>query len=573
MSSLQGEIPPKNHGSLRRNLTLLFVVLSLIPMGAVAWVSFRVFEQSLHDEVTENLSQIVKDKAAHVSNWIAERESDGQVVSESPMVVKTVEILINPTTASGQRAEAANDLKTFLTLMKDRYGCYEELFILDPRGECLATTGSSMENRADQGYFRRAEAGETVVTDIHVSSTLNRPTMLISIPIRSKRGKVIGVFGARISLQTINKIMQDLKLGRTGESYLVNREGYFITESKFEPGYTLKKRISTQGVEDCLRGNSGVGEYRDYRGETVLGAYQWIEDRGWALMAEQDRAEAFERIYHLRDRMLLIGGVACLFVVLVAFQLSRVIVGKLETADRELVKKQEELITSGKLAAIGEMAKDVAHEINNPLTTMKSLIYSLHQEFKPADPRKRDTEIILDEIDKVNTLTLRFLQFARPKEPELSPGDVNQILEKVVLLFQSQIGSQGIEVKKDLDPNLPLVMIDPHQMGQAFVNLIMNAVQAMPEGGTLRISTRTESFDRAPFVEVRIGDTGGGIPESTAERIFDPFFTTKTSGTGLGLAITKGIIEHHSGRIGFDSRPGEGTVFSVALPIGPARGR
>lgn len=567
MNASEREVIPKSYGNLRRILALLFVVLALIPMAAVAWVSFEVFQQSLHDEVTENLSQIVKDKAAHISNWIAERESDAGVVSESPMVVKGVEILTNLRTIPEQGPEAREDLETYLTLMMEKYGCYDELFILDPKGECLVTTGSSRETRADRGYFQRAVRGEAVVTDIYASPSLNRPTMLVAVPIRGRGGEIAGVFGERIKLDTINKIMQDIKLGRTGESYLVNRERYFITESKFEPGHTLSKKISTKGVEDCLGGNSGVGEYRDYRGEAVLGAYHWIESRGWALMAEQDREEAFERIYHLRDRMFLIGGVACLLVVLVAFQLSKVIVDKLEAADRELVRKQEELINSGKLAAIGEMAQDVAHEINNPLTTIKSLIYSLHNEFKPEDPRRRDTGIILDEIDKVNTLTLRFLQFARPREPELSPTDVNQILEKVVLLFESQISSQGIDVKKDLDPNLSLLMIDAHQMGQAFVNLILNSVQAMPDGGTLRISTRVVSSDKPPFVEVSVRDTGAGIPESIAERVFDPFFTTKTSGTGLGLAITKGIVEKHRGRIDFESRRSEGTIFTITLPI------
>ena len=568
VSLVQAQIPLENRGSLRRNLTLLFVVLSLISMGAVAWVSFRVFEQCVRNELTENLSQIVKDKAMHISTWIAERKSDAQVVSESPMVVKRVEVLINPTTVPAQRRDAANDLKTFLNLMKNTYDCYEELSILNQSAEYLVTTGTLREKRAPRGYMQGAIEGQTVVTDIHISPCLNRPTMLISAPIRSRGGKTIGVFEEKLNLNTINKIVQDIKVGRTGESYLVNREGYFITESKFEPGYTLKKRVSTKGVNDCLRGNNGVGEYEDYRGETVIGAYHWIESRGWALMAEQDRAEAFERIYHLRDRMVLIGGVACLFVVLVAFQLSRAIVGKLETADRELVRKQEELINySGKLAAIGEMAQDVAHEINNPLTTIKSLIYSFHNEFTPEDPRRRDTEIILDEIDKVNTLTLRSLQFARPKEPELSQTDLNQILDKVVLLFESQISSQGIEVIKDLDPNLPMLMIDPHQIGQAFVNLIMNSVQAMPEGGTLRISTRVLDAGRAPLVEVSVGDTGPGIPDSVARRVFDPFFTTKTSGTGLGLAITKGIVEKHKGKIAFETGPGRGTAFSITLPI------
>lgn len=536
-------------------------------MGAVAWVSFGVFRQSLRDEVTENLSQIAKDKATHISNWIAERQSDAEVVSGSPMVMKRVETLTSPRTTARQRTEAKNDLETYLTLMKDTYGSYEELFILNPLGECLVSTGLARDNTADRSYFKRAIRGETAVTDIHISPSLNRPTMLISTPIRSTRGKVIGVFEERINLHTINEIMGDIKLGRTGESYLVNSEGYFITESQFEPGHTLKKKLSTQGVKDCLRGNTGVGEYTDYRGRMVLGAYYWLPERQWALIAEQDRKEAFDRVYRLRKRIVAIGGMASIVVFVISLMISRGIVQKLTTTNRELARKrQEQVISSGKLAAIGEMAAEMMHEINNPLTTIKSLVYYLHHDFDRGDPRRKDTAIVMGEIDKINTLTLRFLQFARPREPEFGPININRILDKVVRLFEHQIASQQIKVTKNLQPDISLVKVDGQQMGQVFVNLIMNALQAMPEGGELDIFTEAGDLDGAPAVRIGIRDTGGGISDDIEGRIFDPFFTTKTSGTGLGLSITRRIIERNKGEIEFKSEQGEGSTFLIHLP-------
>ncbi len=240
---------------------------------------------------------------------------------------------------------------------------------------------------------------------------------------------------------------------------------------------------------------------------------------------------------------------------------------------RELKKTQAQLVQSAKLAAIGELAAGVAHEINNPLTTIMGYTQLLLRGIDETDPRRQDLEVITREAARTRAILKHLLDFARRTEPKLEKGDINDVVRATLSLVYHQAKKARVKINEIYCSSLPLILMDANQMKQVFLNIINNAIQAMPQGGELTISTEevwadTESGQTERFVAVRLADSGVGIPPENLHRIFDPFFTTKPrgEGTGLGLSISYGIVERHGGRIEVKSEVGQGSMFSVLLP-------
>ncbi len=234
---------------------------------------------------------------------------------------------------------------------------------------------------------------------------------------------------------------------------------------------------------------------------------------------------------------------------------------RVKKATEDLRKTQEHLIQSSRLSALGQLSAGVAHEIRNPLTSIRILFHSFREKIAPEDMRKDDIMVIENEIERINQIIQQFLDFARPSKPKKEKVDVNKLIEDTLLLVSYELNEQETEVKKDL-LSLPAIMADREQLRQVFLNLIINAMQAMPEGGIVKISTMINNNN----IRICFSDQGKGIPESIREKLFEPFFTTKEEGIGLGLSITKRIIDDHQGRIKVESNKGKGTIFSVILP-------
>jgi len=229
----------------------------------------------------------------------------------------------------------------------------------------------------------------------------------------------------------------------------------------------------------------------------------------------------------------------------------------------ERLKLQKQLREVEHLTGIGHMAASVAHEIRNPLIAVGGFARQLHEQLTEDDPRREYTQIILEEVTRLEQILREQLTLERHLVPVLGPLDVNQILKDVRKLLSHGILSSHIRVEGELSEGIPITMGDANQIKQAFLNLASNAIQSMPDGGTLTLSTS----QRGELIVVRIADTGPGIPKEHMDKLFVPFFTTRKTGSGLGLAVTKRIIDNHSGTIAVNSVVGEGTVFEVALPI------
>ncbi|MDP3025636.1 MAG: ATP-binding protein [candidate division Zixibacteria bacterium] len=246
---------------------------------------------------------------------------------------------------------------------------------------------------------------------------------------------------------------------------------------------------------------------------------------------------------------------------------SKVLEKRVEERTQELKKTQEQLIQSEKLASLGKLAAGIAHEINNPLTGILTYSSLLLKENKDNLQIKEDLEVIVNETTRCRKIVKGLLEFARQTEPSKAPANINKVVEETLSLLETQALFQNIKIEKRLKKGLPDVMMDIDQIKQVFMNIIINAAEAMSQGGTLTIQSDSDPQKR--FAEVCFIDTGPGIPEENLSKIFDPFFTTKRSGkgTGLGLSVSYGIIQRHDGFLEVKSQLGKGSTFTVKLPL------
>jgi signal transduction histidine kinase len=252
-------------------------------------------------------------------------------------------------------------------------------------------------------------------------------------------------------------------------------------------------------------------------------------------------------------------------------------------------RMQQELRRHERLATLGQLSAGVAHEIRNPLAGIGTSAQVLLKRFEPRDDRARFVQVILDEVARLDRIVTSLLQYARPRTPELRSATLAGCVDRVIALAADTIQQSGVRVEVEVAPRLAPIYIDPDLVGQVLLNVTLNAVQAMPDGGTLRYEVRKVRRRRPPrgpgrraedgraarppgsgwieYQQVRVIDTGVGIPRGVLAKMFDPFFTTKASGTGLGLSISQTILQEHAGSIAVDSREGRGTTVFLNFPL------
>ncbi len=242
---------------------------------------------------------------------------------------------------------------------------------------------------------------------------------------------------------------------------------------------------------------------------------------------------------------------------------------KLERARRRVERYHyEQMKRADRLASIGEMAAGIAHEIKNPLAGIAGVIQVLKKDMPSGDQKKVVLEEVLSQVERMDKAVRNLLSFARPPEPKMTLVDVNEVIGKLFDFLAPQFAKQSIAADRKLATGLPWLTLDPDLIQQAFINIALNAIQAMQAGGRFTIETRARkpSGDGKGLVEIVFSDTGRGITVENLTRIFSPFFTTRQQGTGLGLSITQRIVEQHNGEINVSSVPGKGTSFTISFP-------
>lgn len=412
-----------------------------------------------------------------------------------------------------------------------------------------------------------------------------------------------------------------------GTVFIVDQTGALLAHPDKKRALEHEQINANRAVGRLLAGQEGEAEFRDELGSTMVGAYVPIEKYRWGVVVEEPIASAYfdMRLLETNSLIFVIAGIILtgLTGIFFASSIERPIkaltrgteavsrgelgyhievgsideIGKLADAfnkmTRDLRDSQERLILSEKLASLGTMAAGMAHEIKNPLVSLRTFTQLLQQKWDDKEFREKFSSIIPHEIERINRIAESLLKFGRPMKPELTKVDVNSLLEEVLLLFESECKKYNVRVTKKLAA-LPEVSGDAGQLSQAFVNIIKNAIEAMQaKGGELVVKSDTgevvklgkirerqgvkkgeemvwgeeEELGRpTPVIFIEVTDTGEGISDENLKSLFDPFFTTKMSGTGMGLPITLRIIEEHKGSVKVRSTLGKGTTFIITLP-------
>jgi PAS domain S-box-containing protein len=322
---------------LRGKLTVLFLVLSLIPLSAISYVTYREGEQRVRDNITSHLKSIAEKDGELVTSFLAERQADLKVLSEAAVL--------------DGRTEAQN-LSAIMRAMRREYKVYQRIFITDLKGAVVATDGDETdwhqnEDISSSEWFKEASKGRDYISDVFLSGYDKRPLIIMSTPIKDPAGSAQGVAAARIDFSHVSRILQTTELGKTGEVYLINRAGYFLTHSRLG-GNVLEARIPT-GQEHIYLGESGISQHTDYRGKSVLSALHWLPDRKWMLVAEQDADEAFTNIHSFRVISIIVVAAVALAVIAVTFFVSDRIEGYLKKSYQKVLnlkKYSEDIIDS-----------------------------------------------------------------------------------------------------------------------------------------------------------------------------------------------------------------------------------
>jgi two-component system, NtrC family, sensor kinase len=595
--------------SLRTKFVLLFLILFFIPFGLLTLISVSMSKGMMKESTISHLQNLVEVKGVAIEQWLKERIGDAKTISESQEIKSLDPKRIEP----------------YVKLVKGFYQAYREISVFDLNGKRIpATEGISSKQ---EEWFQGALEQGTFVSKPMPGASSSGATITISAVIKHRSGTAIGVLRELVNLTYISELISEAKLGETGELYLIDPEGNFVLHRDLKE-LSNKAILKVPYFESPQVKRSYTGTYADYRGNEVLGSWRWIPGLQCFLISEQDAKEAFYQTGLLVKKASIIFVISTLLILGLSYwtigavtnpikALSKAVTslagghfnetlvasrkdeigtliegfntmagrlkeaysdleGKIKASNRELEiayrtlkQRQEQLVRSEKMAALGQLSAGIAHEIRTPLTSIKIFIQSLEKEIDLDENRSEDFRIIKKEIDRINENVTRFLNFARPEEPQFQQVDVNALLGDTLNLLMAKIRSSGIRLDVSLPEALPPVEGDPKQLNQVFLNLVLNAVEAMPKGGTLSIgaSLRMNPDIREEGIQIVFQDTGAGISEEDRPYLFDPFFTTKEKGTGLGLSIVYSIIQRHNGWIEVKSAPGKGSSFIVSLPV------
>jgi len=251
--------------------------------------------------------------------------------------------------------------------------------------------------------------------------------------------------------------------------------------------------------------------------------------------------------------------------------LSRSVRGLIQDVDQtqsELAKSRESLLQAEKMALVGKLAAGMAHSIRNPFTSVKMRLFSLNRSLEFTDTQKEDFDVISEEIRRIDTIVQNFLEFSRPPKLKIQSISPSIIVDQTIELLKHRLKAYDVDVTIDRGQNLPEIGADPEQLKEVFVNLIVNACEAMDRGGSIVIREQeTINPSGGKLAVVRVTDGGPGIAESIRQKVLQPFFTTKEEGTGLGLSIVDRIIKEHQGSMDIESNEIGGTTFIISLPI------
>ena len=545
-----------------RSMVIGLALIVLAPLTITGAINLQQFRSVYRDKVENELSVMIERHSFIVDSFIQDRLSDVRVVTREHPI---------------ERLSDATFLRQVLNLMRGEYhGACVDLGLVVADGVQIAYAGPfnlEMADYSSAAWFEQAFAHESYVSDVF-AGLRGSPHFIVST--QRRVGNETFILKATIDFEAFNALVEGIRIGDTGFAFIISREGKFQTSPQFEVS------LNDSPYDDVLNGEIRSDRIHVVDGENRLGhpsifTFAPLKQGSWLLVYQQETADAMLEV----RRMVRLAIIALLVVAAVAlgvsFIVSRNLASQFAEADRERTVMTHQVIETGRLASIGELAAGIAHEINNPVAIMVQEAGWIDDLLQDDDPTSEAnlTEIeravsqIQTQGDRCKEITYKLLSFARKTDPSVREVALNDIVEEVIGLTSQKTRYANVQIVTELSPNLPDIQASPTEIQQVLLNLVNNAVDAIDQpGGTVTVVTRTEG----DAVVLEVSDTGKGIPEANLGRIFDPFFTTKPvgQGTGLGLSICYGIVEKIGGSITVESEIDEGTTFTASFPREPA---
>ncbi len=546
--------------SLTRRFLTVVLIVSFAPMILVSGITLYQFHISYKEKVYAHLGELVQKHKQNIDSFLKEKLGD-------------IRFLAN--TFSFEELSDESFLRDILENLQRDFGpVFVDLGVIKANGIQVAYAGPFKLGKAlysNAEWFQKAIKSEYFISDVFLGLR-GLPHFIIAV-----RQGWMGdnwILRATIDFVAFNSLVENIRIGETGLAFILNRQGEFQTKTLLDVIPDTKPCFDFLGSCEDLGDKVSIIERKDESGRKNLYVAASLKNGDWLLTYRQSASDAFSEFRGTLGTILLINLLAGLAILSTAFFLSKRIIGRIEEVDREKNLMNEQIVETGKLASVGELAAGIAHEINNPVAIMveeAGWIEDLLEEEEFCESTnlnelRRSLKQINSQGKRCKEITHKLLSFARKTDSRIQEVHLNELIEEIVALSTQRAKYSNVVINTDFQQDLPSIQVSQSELQQVFLNLINNALDAMEKrGGIINISSRLEGN----FILIEIADNGGGIPKANLSRIFDPFFTTKPvgKGTGLGLSICYGIIKKMGGDIEVHSVLDEGTTFFVRIPL------
>ncbi|MCP4670741.1 MAG: GHKL domain-containing protein [Desulfobacula sp.] len=545
---------------LVRKITILILVVSFFPMILTTGLLVYRFHITYTDKIQAHISELVQKHTQNIDTFLSEKLGNIQYLSR---------LFIH-------NQHVPDDfLEKHLAWLKDEYGdVFTDLGLVNEKGIQFSYKGPfnlEYADYSDAKWFIEAIEKPFYISDVF-AGLRGHPHFIIAVKI--PLAESYNIIRATINFGAFNSLVESIHIGKTGMAFIINNNGDLQTQTRVK----FKQNIITSMVGHNYKNHETIfAKKQDSSGKKFLYVTSTLKNIDWLMVFRQDLNDAFSELWKTQILTLITFIFGCIAILLVAFLLPKNIVKLISKADTKSEAMNKQVVESGKLATIGELAAGIAHEINNPVAIMVEEAGWIGDLLEEEDLKEcENLKEFNRALDQINTqgrrckeITHKLLSFARKTDTTINDVQINEVITEMVSLTDKMAMYNNITIETDLHEGIPYIRISPSELQQVILNLINNAIDAMEKiGGKITIETKISAIEKNNLV-ISMEDNGPGIPKDNLGRIFDPFFTTKAvgKGTGLGLSICYGIIQKMGGKIDVHSQVGVGTKFRIWIPF------
>jgi len=550
----------KHYKALMKSMLLIGVVVPLIPMVLVSGIILYQSQASYEKEIQTRFEEIVQQGTKSIDHFLKERLADINILAD---------------TCSFEQLREESFLQEILRKLRTQYGpAFSDLEVIDDEGLRVAYAGpvkSANARHPGSGWYQEVMNTGHVISD--VTSGSDDPPHLIMALRKNWMGKD-WVLRTAIDGGALNTLSEEIGNGNNGSAFIINREGQYQAGPLYGINSGKDILMDFLGIKEGQKKGTAFFQRTNGAGNKHIYATTFLKEGDWILVYRQRASEVFSGLRKTKTTALVVILIVGLLVGTNTLSLSKKMVARIQQADKEKQKQNEQMFQTGKLASIGELAAGIAHEINNPVAIMVEeagwlddlLEEEEFQETVNLEEFKRALMQIQTQGKRCKEITHKLLNFARRTDFKVQSFELKDMIRNIIVILEKKAKYSDIVIHTDIQKDLPELTLPETELQQVLFNLINNALDAMEEkGGTLFITARLIE----DHIVIQVSDNGPGIPKEDLPRIFDPFFTTKPigKGTGLGLSICYGIVKKMSGEIDVRSMVNEGTTFTIKIPF------